>query len=163
MSNQSTYWPAARPAKPSQLPETDLEWMTTAATWPSDFASLLAECARVGLSGRMFPEYFQSNSGRRSEASSRVCGNAGIQHSGGFWMLNMSEWNRTLLPSRSEDGVFSLSDILETGGHLWQHCLSRKACAGIIRRAEKRGKKLPELLEADLRAIAEMETAPPKP
>ncbi len=35
-----------------------------------------------------------------------------------------------------------------------RYCLSAKACAGILRRAEKRGKKLPEQLEAVLRKVA---------
>ena len=55
-------------------------------------------------------------------------------------MLNTSEWNHTLGPSRSDGGVCSLSDILEpTGDHLLQFCLSPKACEGILRRAVRRG------------------------
>ena len=52
----------------------------------------------------------------------------------------MDEWNHTLVPSHSDGGVCSLSDILETGDHLSRYCLSPKACAGILRRAEKRGR-----------------------
>jgi hypothetical protein len=36
-----------------------------------------------------------------------------------------------------------------------KYFLSPRACAGILRRAEKRGKKLPEHLEAALRAAAQ--------
>ena len=58
--------------------------------------------------------------------------------------LSIAEWTAILGPSRSDGGVCSLSDILETGDHLSRYSLSPKACAGILRRAEKRGKVLPE-------------------
>ena len=49
----------------------------------------------------------------------------------------------------------SLSDILEANP-LPKYFLSPKACEGILRRAEKRGKKLPVMLETALRAQAEI-------
>jgi hypothetical protein len=59
------------------------------------------------------------------------------------------------MPSHSEGVVSSLSDILEETGKVPPKCfLSQRACEGILRRAEKRGKKLPEVLEAALRAAA---------
>ena len=66
------------------------------------------------------------------------------------WTLNGSEW-----PSAAV--VCSLSDILETGSVPQRFFLSKKACAGIIRRAEKRGKALPLALEAALTAVASPE------
>jgi hypothetical protein len=39
---------------------------------------------------------------------------------------------------------------LETGGVPQRYFLSAKACAGILRRAAKRGKKVPEILAAAL-------------
>ena len=72
-------------------------------------------------------------------------------------MLNTSEWNHTLGPSRSDGGVCSLSDILEpTGDHLLPFCLSPKACEGVLRRAERRGKELPEALAVALRRVADL-------
>lgn len=62
---------------------------------------------------------------------------------GEYWTLNIGEY-----PSVAEES------------HLWQilqddpperYFLSAKACLGILRRAERRGKKLPELLEMALR------------
>jgi hypothetical protein len=44
---------------------------------------------------------------------------------------------------------------LETGDLPQRFFLSAKACAGILRRAEKRGKKLPEQLQAALLAVAQ--------
>jgi site-specific DNA-cytosine methylase len=62
--------------------------------------------------------------------------------------LNGSEW-----PSAA--AVCSLSDILETGDLPQRFFLSTKACAGILRRAEKRGKQLPPQLSAALRSVAQ--------
>jgi len=67
------------------------------------------------------------------------------------WTLSTSEHNSTLTPSRSEDVVSSLSDILEATRVVPQRFyLSPKACAGILRRAAKRGKVLPPMLQRAL-------------
>jgi hypothetical protein len=71
-----------------------------------------------------------------------------------FWTLNILEY-----PS---DGVASsLSDILETGEVPRQYFLSSRACRGILRRAEKRGKELPEALKSALMAVASQTPPPP--
>lgn len=69
------------------------------------------------------------------------------------WTLNTSEHacSPALSPSAA---VCSLSDILETGDHLQRYFLTPKACKGILRRAEKRGKELPQLLRRALEAVA---------
>jgi hypothetical protein len=74
-----------------------------------------------------------------------------------FLTLNMSEWNHTSVPSRSDGGVCSLSDILETGDVPQRYFLSAKACSGILRRAEKRGKSLPQQLARALQAVVASE------
>ena len=48
-----------------------------------------------------------------------------------------------------EENVSLLSQILEENPHQ-KYCLSAKACQGILRRAEKRGKELPPLLKETL-------------
>ena len=64
-------------------------------------------------------------------------------------MLNGSEW-----PSAAEgSSACSLASILEPSVAP-KYFLSRKACAGILRRAEKRGKALPVVLRAALMAVA---------
>lgn len=55
----------------------------------------------------------------------------------------------------------SLSDILETGALPPRFYLSPKACAGILRRAEKRGKRLPERLRRALERTAGLGTSDP--
>ena len=65
---------------------------------------------------------------------------------GASWMPNTLECPNDAVES-------SLSDVLEEdrGGNLSKYYLSDTAKSGILRRAEKRGKKLPEMLEAALR------------
>ena len=72
----------------------------------------------------------------------------------GFSMRNMSE--STALPEQflNDEGVCSLSEILETGDVPQQYYLSAKACKGILRRAAKRGKELPRPLREALQAVA---------
>ncbi|MBM4225852.1 MAG: hypothetical protein FJ167_14010, partial [Gammaproteobacteria bacterium] len=72
-----------------------------------------------------------------------------------FLTLNTCEWTATLGPSHSADAVCSLSDILETGDVPPRFYLSARACQGILRRAEKRGKELPQPLEVALRMVAQ--------
>ena len=74
-----------------------------------------------------------------------------------LWMRNTAEHRSTLAPSLNGGGVSSLSEILETGQVAPRYFLTPKACAGILRRAEKRGKKLPEQLANALLAVAQVE------
>jgi hypothetical protein len=64
-----------------------------------------------------------------------------------FWTLNTSEY-----PSAA--AASSLSDVLETGELPQRYYLSGRACRGILRRAEKRGKMLPPPLAHALMAVA---------
>lgn len=78
--------------------------------------------------------------------------------SGQLWMRNIAEWTPILEPSLKDDGVCSLSEILEPSGSIDpRYFLSPKACAGILRRAEARGKELPEALAHALRVVADSE------
>jgi hypothetical protein len=63
------------------------------------------------------------------------------------WTLSISEY-----PSGA--AVSLLSDILETGDVPQRYFLSEKACAGILRRAEKRGRELPTTLRETLQRVA---------
>ena len=78
--------------------------------------------------------------------------------SGLLWTRNMSEWNHIPEQSHSDAVVCSLSEILEAGPIAHRYFLSAKACAGILRRAEKRGKVLPPALLAALKAVAKADT-----
>lgn len=69
------------------------------------------------------------------------------QPHGGHSMPNISDWP-------NDAAVCSLSQVLVRGSIPQSYFLSSTACAGILRRAEKRGKTLPEPLERALRAVA---------
>jgi ribose 1,5-bisphosphokinase PhnN len=66
----------------------------------------------------------------------------GIQSLGEHLTLNIGECPK-------EESVSTLSQILEETPHR-KYYLSVKACLGILRRAEKRGKELPEILRQAL-------------
>lgn len=66
---------------------------------------------------------------------------------GACWMRSSSEW-------RSGAVVCSLSSILETGPVEARYFLSQRACSGILRRAENRGKNLPPQLLQALQQVA---------
>ena len=72
----------------------------------------------------------------------------------GSWTLNGCEHNGTHAPSRSAGDVCSLSDVLETQPVQPRFSLSAKACSGILRRAERRGKALPPMLKQALEQAA---------
>src|SRR3546814_7852157 len=71
----------------------------------------------------------------------------------------------TLSTSEFPNGAVasSLSDILETGDLPQRYFLSAKACSGILRRAEKRGKTLPLALSRALRQTGDGASAQTKP
>ena len=67
---------------------------------------------------------------------------------GAFWMPNFSAWPNDAV-------VCSLSQVLERGSIPQRFFLSSTACAGILRRAEKRGKALPHALQQALQTVAQ--------
>ena len=131
------------------------DWMTAVAIWPWNFADLLTLCAPDGSFGKTSRASSLPTGGGPLAAFSGKWRGSGMVSPGEYWTFSTSEWNHIREPSPSGGGVCSLSDILETGGHLSRYCLSPKACAGILRRAERRGKTLPEHLAAALRRMAD--------
>ena len=75
------------------------------------------------------------------------------QSLGGPWTPNISDWP-------NDAAVCSLSQVLETGSIPQRYFLSGTACAGILRRAERRGKDLPPNLQSALRSVAEKVAEP---
>jgi hypothetical protein len=72
----------------------------------------------------------------------------GGQSLGGSTMPNISDWP-------NDASVCSLSDVIERQAIPRKYFLSPTACAGILRRAEKRGKNVPERLRLALQAVAD--------
>lgn len=120
----------------------------------SPIAEFLRQCAPAGLSGKMSPARSAPTAVKISGPSSGKLMKSGILAHGECWTLNTCEWTDTLAPYLKEDGVCSLSDILETGDIQPRYYLSPTACSGILRRAAKRGRALPEALRQALEAQA---------
>lgn len=145
MEQLTLSWEEA-PAKPSPSREED------AASWTKEVAScsstseLFEKFVRAGCSGRTSPEFFRSRAEMLSLRSTGSWQNAGILSRGEYLTLNSPEWPR-------DAAACSLSGIL-TRDAPQRYSLSARACAGILRRAEIRGKSLPPQLDAVLRAAA---------
>ena len=153
MLEQSTFWPEEHLASLSSSPVSERDWMTRVATSPSSLLGLLADSGPYGWCGRTSPASCRLTTDGRSEPSSGCWSNSGMGSPTEFWTLSLPEY-----PS---DGVASsLSDILETGELPQRYYLTATACRGILRRAEKRGKQLPEALKLALLAVASQTPLP---
>ena len=76
---------------------------------------------------------------------------AGTDWHGELLTLSSCEWNLDFPgQSRRDEGVCSLSDILIIGSVPMRYYLSLDASKGILNRAAKRGKELPEDLKSAL-------------
>lgn len=116
--------------------------------------SLLESWAKYGLDGsssRMFPDCSAQTVEEIWELSSIRWLNSGMGGPTGHLTHDTSE-------SPSEGVESTLSDILEAPPLPQRFYLSARACAGILRRAERRGKMLPPRLEQALRAMADSDT-----
>ena len=145
------------PAKASASRDYAAEWLTLAETSLSCSLRSLTAIVPSGWFGRMSPECCRVTADGILEPSSGDWGSSGMGGLTGFSMRSMSEWTAIPAQCPSDDGVCSLSDVLETGDVPRRFYLSAKACKGILRRAEKRGKDLPQQLAAALQAVAGLE------
>lgn len=102
-----------------------------------------------GLFGKMFPDYSHQTADAISPESCFQWSSMGIADATGCSTASGSEW-----PSAEEgSSVCSLAEILEPNAPQ-KYSLSPKACAGILRRSERRGKILPEALLSALKSVA---------
>src|SRR5579884_906255 len=154
MWEQSTFWPEEHLASLSPSPVSEQDWMTRVATSPLSLLDLLIASGPLGWCGRTSPVSCRLTTDGRLEPSSGFWSNSGMGSPTEFSMLSFSEYP-------SDGAASSLSDILETGEVPQPYFLSSRACRGILRRAEKRGKELPEALKSALLAVASQ--TPPRP
>ena len=152
---QLTFFVEERHASPSPSPVSEKEWQTLVETWPSSIWHCLTALLPSGAFGRTSPVFCHRTEEGILAPSSEGWQNSGMGSPTEFLTLNTSEWNHTPEPFHNAVGVSSLSDIVETGAVLPQYYLSRKACQGILRRAERRGKAIPATLLQALLAVAE--------
>ncbi len=101
------------------------------------------------------PGLLSSNKGRDFGTLLGALGQLGYQYA--YRVLD-AQWVRTHSFPRAV--VCSLSDILERSTVPPRYFLSSKACAGILRRAEKRGKALPPLLLQALQQVTTLAEVP---
>ena len=157
MLEQLTFWLEELPVRDSASRESRAASAIPEAPSASPIADFLKLCIQDGSSGKMCRASLAPTGERISRLSSEKLMKSGILAHGECWTLNTSEWTDTLVPFRSGDAVCSLSDILESGDIPQKYYLSRDACTGILRRAERRGKKLPAVLEEALRRQASVQ------
>ena len=143
------FWSLDRPANPTASQESVSAWMIRAATWSSSPWELLRDLNPVGSYSRMSPVFCHPPKDETSGFSCEQWMNSGILAHGQAWTRNTVAW-------RSGGTACSLSEILETGDIPQRHFLSPKACAGILRRAAKRGKDLDQHLAHALAQAADL-------
>lgn len=148
---------------PSASRVSEKDWTTRVVTSCSPLVRLLNGIAPAGWYGRMCPEFSRPTKEGILEPSSGCWANSGMGSHTEFLTLNLPEHNGSLEQSHNDDGVSSLSDILETGALPPRFFLSAKASQGILRRSEKRGKQLNETLRQALEEAASRKSAAPSP
>ncbi len=153
MQGTFSFLSEAHHASPFRSQVSEEDWLTRVATWPFDSYSLLASFVPIGLSGRTSLESCHLKEDGILQPSSGRWQNSGMGSPTEFWTLNGLE-------SPSVAAVCSLSATLETGDVPQRYFLSAKACAGILRRAERRSKKLPSALHSALSQTAATEMTP---
>ena len=136
------------PASPSRSLDSEAAWTMNVATWHSNSANLLIGLSPSGWCGRMSPVSCHRTADGTLAPSSGRWSNSGMVAPTQSLTLNTLEYRNGAVAS-------SLSDILETGDVPQRYFLTPLACRGILRRAEKRGKKLPMELEMALRERSE--------
>ena len=146
---------AELPVSPSALQDSDADLTTHAEISHSYISEWLINSGLATSSGKMCPVSCHPTEDGTLVPSSGRWHSSGMGLPGECWTLSGAEWTATLVPSRSDDDVCSLSDVLEATGDVPpRFYLSPKACAGILRRAERRGKTLPEALRLALKTVA---------
>ena len=140
---QLTFSWGGLPVRTSPSQDFELDLLASEATSHLNLYVWLSERAPVGSFGRMSPACCQLTTDGHLAPSSEGWGNSGMGSPTAFLTLNFSEFHSGAVAS-------SLSDILETGDVPQRYFLSPRACAGILRRAEKRGKELPRHLRQAL-------------
>lgn len=134
------------------LPESGRAWLESDQDFGLSSIELLRSLSPSGLLSKTSLAFYPATEEPTSLSSFGGWSNAGMASPGGYLTLNISAW-----PSAA--AVCSLSEVLETDA-LPRYSLSPKACSGILRRAERRGKELPETLRQALQQVAEEPSAP---
>ena len=134
------------PARTTRLQDSAEDWLATVAHSGGNITGSLLISSPSGLSEKMSLGSSLVEAAQTLRRSSGRSPNAGMAWPGRYLTLNTSEW-------RNAAAACSLSDILEESPDP-KYSLSPKACTGILRRAEKRGRALPPALQQALKKAA---------
>ena len=154
-SRQLTFWLEEPPVSLSQSQGLEKDLQTLEVTSCLPILESLQVDNLSGLSGKMYPVFCPLTAEEIFLPLSHRWGTWGMGGHTECWTLSGSDWPR-------EGSVCSLSDVLETQPVHPRFYLSAKACQGILRRAEKRGKDLPLMLRNALEAVAVVEYQAPE-
>jgi len=143
---ESTSSAEASPARTSASPDAGLAFTAPEAGCSSSLPESWARYVQRGFSWRMFPGFYPRTGETISASSSTPFRGSGMAWRGEYLTADTSE-------SPSGAVGSTLSDILETSVPR-RFYLSPRAAAGILRRAERRGRELPTALREALEALA---------
>ena len=122
-----------------------LVWLEREAVSSTKSPGLLTKLKPNGSSSKTYLASSQVSEEQTWEQLSERWSNSGMAWHGECLMHSTSEFPK-------DEGVYSsLRSVLETQPVLPKFYLSARACEGILRRAERRGKTLPEALDKALR------------
>ncbi len=130
------------PARTSRWLDAVRDWMESDPDYSSSSCASLMRSLPVGFSSRTSLAFFHRTKDGTWERSSERWRTSGMGGPTGCLTHNSSAHPRDAV-------VCSLSDILEARVPP-KYYLSPRACRGILRRAEQRGKRLPQFLQAAL-------------
>ena len=144
---QLSFWSEELPVSLSPLQDSVKDSKTQEGILPSSIVEFLTTLDPSGSFGKTCQaSSVPTKDGILVPSSGRWL-NSGMGSHIGFLMLKTSESHKD-----AEESL--LSDILETGDLPQRFFLSPTACSGILRRASKRGKALPPLLQVALEDTA---------
>jgi len=153
--NQLTLFAVDSLVKTYQLPDSARDWLESDLDFGSSSIEFLQSLSRDGLSSRTSPACYPATKDETLPSSFKGWSNSGMACAGGFLTLSTLEYP-------SDAAVCSLSAVLETDVPQ-KYFLSARAARGILRRAARRGKELPPMLQQALENVATgtepMETA----
>lgn len=148
------------PASPSASRESERGYEANQGSCSSTYEQF-ERSVLAGLSGRTSRERSQARRGLLSDSSCQKWMTSGTVWRGVYSTRSLPEFPcgtvTEALPDgsarlHSAAGVSFLSEVLEANAPQ-KYSLSPTACAGVIRRAEKKGKSLPEPMNGVLRKV----------
>ena len=133
-------------ARTCPLPASGRAWLESEVDFGTSSIELLRNLGRDGWLSRTSLAFYPATEDVTLLSSFVGWSNAGMASPGGYLTLSISE-------SPSDGDACSLSEVLEADAAP-KYYLSPKACRGILRRAELRGRLLPERLRQELERVA---------